>query len=86
MSSPAGRPVRGGVTAGGAGEVELRFTAKDADSAKRFAEAYDGLVGGDPFSQELRRSSKVVRDGEEVVVTARLTRALIERLVHNPNK
>jgi hypothetical protein len=77
---------RGGIRLGEAGEVELRFTANDADTAKRFLEAYEGLAGDDPLSQELRRSGKAVRDGEQVVVTARVTRALIERLAFNPNK
>lgn len=77
---------RGGIKVGETAEVELRFTAKDTDTAKRFLEAYERLADDDPFCQELRRSGKVVRDGEDLVVTARVTRALIDRLVSNPNK
>ncbi|MBO0700433.1 MAG: hypothetical protein J2P46_18695, partial [Zavarzinella sp.] len=35
---------RGGIKVGEAAEVELRFTAKDTDTAKRFLEAYEGLA------------------------------------------
>jgi hypothetical protein len=77
---------RGGVKIGEAAEVELRFTARDAEAAKQLVEAYESLVDDDRFCQELRRSSKVVRDGKEVVVTARVTRALLERLAFDPNK
>jgi hypothetical protein len=77
---------RGAVKIGEAAAVELRFTAKDADAAKQVVEAYERLADDDRFCQELRRASKVVRDGEDVVVTARVTRALIERLAFDPNK
>jgi hypothetical protein len=78
---------RGGIKEGEAAEVELRIAMKDADAAKELLKIYE--TGGgedDPFVKELRGSAKAVRDGDEVVITAKLTRAMIERLATRPNK
>jgi hypothetical protein len=78
---------RGGIKAGDAGEIELRFTARDADAAKELLKAYEeGGEEKDPFVRELRAAAKAVRDGDEVVVTGKLTRAMVERLGKRPNK
>lgn len=77
---------RGGIKAGGAAEIELRITAKDADAAKELLEAYQAGEENDPFVRELRSTAKAVRDGEDVVVTAKLTAAMADRLGTRPNK
>ena len=78
---------RGGFKAGEAAEFELRFTARDAEAAKELLKAYEGGGGEkDPFVQELRAASKAVRDGDDVIVTGKLTRAMVERLGKRPNK
>ena len=78
---------RGGFKMGDAAEFELRFTARDAGAATKLLKAYEAGGGGkEPFVGELRAASKAVRDGDEVVVTGRLTRAMVERLGKQPNK
>jgi hypothetical protein len=78
---------RGGIRTGEAGEVELRFTAKDADAAKELLKAYESVGGGlKPFFQEFRAGAKVLREGDEVILTARLTRATVELVGEKRNK
>ena len=78
---------RGGIRMGDAGEVELRFTARDTDAAKEFMKAYavvdDGLA---PFIKEFRASAKMVREGDDVIITASLTKAALERMGEKRNK
>jgi hypothetical protein len=78
---------RGGIRMGEAGEVELRFTATNADAAREALKAYE-VVDGDlpPFVKEFRAGTKVVREGAEVVVTGRLTRATVELVGEKRNK
>lgn len=78
---------RGGIRMGEAGEVELRFTAKDADAAKALVKAYNVVEGNlAPFVKEFRAGARVVREGDEVVVTARLTTATVELIGEKRNK
>jgi hypothetical protein len=78
---------RGGIKEGEVGEVELRITMKDADAARELLKVYEsGVEEDDPFVKELRGTAKAVRDGDEVVITAKLTRAMIERMATKPNK
>jgi hypothetical protein len=77
---------RGGIKVGSAAEIELRFSTKDAAAATEFLKIYEGLAKDDPVEEELHRSGKATRDGEDVVITARVTRALIERMTSKPNK
>lgn len=80
---------RGGIkeSKDGAGEVELRLTAKNADAAAELLKGYDQVEnGGERFVRDFRATAKAVRDGDEVVITAKLTPALVERLGESPNK
>jgi hypothetical protein len=78
---------RGAIKEGSPAEVELRVTMKDADAAKELLKVYeDAFKEKDPFVQEFRGTAKATRDGDEVVITSKLTRALIERLANRPNK
>src|SRR4051812_17760959 len=78
---------RGGIRMGEAGEVELRFTAKDSDAAKEFLKAYEAADDGiPPFVKEFRASARVVRKGAEVMVTAHLTKATVELVGEKRNK
>jgi len=77
---------RGGIKVGAAAEIELKFSAKDAAAATEFLKIYEGLVKDDPVEEELHRSGKATRDGEDVIITAKVTRALIERMTSKPNK
>jgi hypothetical protein len=78
---------KGGIKLGAAAEIELRFTNKDAATATEFLRIYEDLDRTDSFADELRRGSKAVRDGDDVVITARLTRAMIDELSSKkPNK
>jgi hypothetical protein len=78
---------RGGIRMGEAGEVELRFTAKDADAARELMKAYEVVDNRlKPFLEEFRASAKVVREGEEVILTARLTKATLELVGEKKNK
>ena len=78
---------RGGFKMGDAAEFELRFTCKDAEFAKKLMQAYEAGGGEkEPFGRELRAATKVVRDGDEVIVTGKLTRAMVELLGKRPNK
>jgi hypothetical protein len=77
---------RGGIKAGATAEIELRITAKDADTAKELLEAYENVEENDPFVKELRATAKAVRDGEDLIITAKLTAAMADRLGSRPNK
>ena len=78
---------RGGIKAADAAEFELRFTARDADAARELLKAYEGgEEEKDPFVRELRAATRAVRDGDDVIVTGKLTRAMVERLGKRPNK
>jgi hypothetical protein len=77
---------RGGIRAGSAAEIELRITAKDADTAKELLEAYERVEENDPLVKELRATAKAVRDGEDLTITAKLTAAMADRLGNRPNK
>jgi hypothetical protein len=78
---------RGGIKAGDAAEFELRFATRDTGSAREFLKAYaDTPKDTDPVVRELRQSTKAVRDGDDVILTGKVTRALIERLARDPNK
>jgi hypothetical protein len=78
---------RGGIKDGSPAEVELRVTMKDGDAAEDLLKVYEtGAAEKDPFVNEFRGTAKAVRDGDEVVITAKLTRAMIERLAVKPNK
>jgi hypothetical protein len=78
---------RGGIKLGVAAEIELRFTTKDAASANEFLKIYEDLDRTDSFADELRRNGKAARDGDDVVITARVTRAMIDQLSSKkPNK
>lgn len=78
---------RGGVKLGDAAEFEVRFTARDAEAARHLLKAYEGGdEEKDPFVRELRGATKAVRDGDDVIVTGKLTRATVELLGKRPNK
>jgi hypothetical protein len=78
---------RGGIKEGEVGEVELRVTMKDADAAGELLKLYEaGGEESDPFVKEFRGTAKAIRDGDEVVITAKLTRAMIEHMATKPNK
>jgi hypothetical protein len=77
---------RGGIKLGAAAEIELRFTTKDSATATEFLKIYEDLDRTDSFVDELRRGGKAARDGDDVVITARVTRAMIDRMVSKPNK
>ena len=77
---------RGGIKAGEAAEIELRISAQDADTAKELLQAYEAAEDNDPVVKELRATAKAVRDGEEVIITAKLTAAMADRLGNRPNK
>ena len=78
---------RGGMKAGDSGEIELRFTTKDADAAKELFKAYEsGDEEKEPFVRELRASGKAVREGDDVIVTGKLTPAMVAGLGNRPNK
>jgi hypothetical protein len=78
---------RGGIRMGEMGDVELRFAVKDADAAKAFLKTYeiveDRLA---PFIKEFRAGAKLVQDGDDVVLTARLTKATAELVLPKRNK
>jgi hypothetical protein len=77
---------RGGIRMGDVGEVELRFTAKDAAAAKELMTAYETMDDQPPFVKEFRAGAKVLRDKDEVVLTARLTKATLEQVREKRNK
>jgi hypothetical protein len=77
---------RGGIKEGDAAEIEIRVTLKDAAAAGELLKLYEGADNRDPFVRDLRASGKAVRDGDDVVVTAKLTPAMIELAKRNPNK
>jgi hypothetical protein len=77
---------RGGIKEGDVAEIELRITLKDAAAAAELLKLYEGADARDPFVRDLRASGKAVRDGDDVVVTAKLTPAMIELAKRNPNK
>jgi hypothetical protein len=78
---------RGAIEMGDAGEVELRFQARDADAAKELLKVYNTLDGElPPFVTGFRAEAKMVRDGDQVVVTARLTKAVAELVLPKRNK
>ena len=57
-----------------------------ADTAKAVVKSYEAGGESDAFLTELRKSAKAVRDGDDVVITARLARAMIEMLATDQNK
>ena len=77
---------RGGLKMGETGEIDVRITTKDGDAAKELLQLYEGPAEDDPFVKELRSTAKAVRDGDDVILTATLTRAMVERLGKMPNK
>jgi hypothetical protein len=77
---------RGGIKVGDVGEVELRITAKDADSAKEVLKLYEAGGSKEAFVIEMRKSAKAVRDGDDVIITGKITPAMIERLGNRANK
>jgi hypothetical protein len=77
---------RGGIKVGDTAEIELRITAKDADTAKELIQVYEVGDARDGFVVELRKSAKLVRDGDTVVITAKLTPAMVDRLGERANK
>jgi hypothetical protein len=77
---------RGAIKAGETAEIELRITTRDADTAKDLLEAYEAGDDKEPFVKELRSTAKAVRDGEDVIITAKLTAAMADRLGTRPNK
>jgi len=69
------------------GDVELRITTKDAAAAAELLKAYDVTDnGGEQFVKDFRAAAKAVRDGDDVVVTGKLTKAMIDLLATKPNK
>jgi hypothetical protein len=76
----------GGIKAGEAAEIELRITANDADTAKQLLQAYEAAEANDSFIRELRATAKAVRDGEDLIITAKVTAAMVDRLGTRPNK
>jgi hypothetical protein len=77
---------RGGIKEGDAAEIELRITLKDAAAAGELLKEYESADMRDAFVRDLRASGKAVRDGDDVVITAKLTPAMIELAKRNPNK
>jgi hypothetical protein len=77
---------RGGVKEGDAAEIEIRITLKDAAAAGELLKLYEQVDNRDPFVRDLRASGKAVRDGDDVVVTAKLTPGMIELAKRSPNK
>ncbi|HEX3148422.1 MAG TPA: hypothetical protein VHR66_10085 [Gemmataceae bacterium] len=77
---------RGGIREGDAGEVELRITTKDVDAAKELLKHYEEGNDPEPFVKDFRAAAKAVRDGDDVVITGKLTKGMIELLSSKPNK
>lgn len=77
---------RGGIREGDAGEVELRITTKNADAAKELLKLYEEGNDPEPFVKDFRAAAKGVRDGDDVVITGKLTKGMIELLSSKPNK
>jgi hypothetical protein len=78
---------RGGIRMGEAGDVELRFTATNAEAAREALKASEAVDGDlPPFVKEFRAGTKVVREGAEVILTARLTKAILELAGPKRNK
>jgi hypothetical protein len=77
---------RGEMKMGESAEIELRVTAMDAAAAKELVENYAGGEDKDPFIKELRSMAKAVREGDELIITAKLTPAIVGRLRRPPNK
>jgi hypothetical protein len=77
---------RGGIREGDAGEVELRITLKDADAAKELLKLYEAGDDPEPFVKDFRAAAKAVRDGDDLVITGKLTKGMIELLSSKPNK
>jgi hypothetical protein len=77
---------RGAIRLDGAAQVELRFTLKDAESAKDLLTRYEAGRADDDAVREWRSACKAVREGDEVIVTGKATRGLIDRLTTNQRK
>jgi hypothetical protein len=77
---------RGGIKEGDAAEIEVRITLKDATAAGELLKVYEGVDEKDRFVRELRASAKAVRDGDDVVITARMTPGMLELVTTKPNK
>jgi hypothetical protein len=77
---------RGGIKEGDTAEIQLRITLKDTAAAGELLKLFEGVETRDPFVRDLRASGKAVRDGDDVVVTAKLTPAMIELAKRSPNK
>ena len=78
---------RGGIRMGDTGEVELRLQARDTEAAKDLLKVYDTLDDRlPPFVSEFRSATKVVRDGDQVVLSAQLTKATAELVLPKRNK
>ena len=77
---------RGGIKEGDAAEIELRVTLKDAAAAGELLKVYEAVTDKDPFVRDLRASGKAARDGDEVVITAKLTPAMIDLARKGPEQ
>lgn len=77
---------RGAIGLDGGAHVELRFTLKDSDAAKELLNTYEKGRADDDVVREWRNACKAVRDGDEVIVTGKATRGLIDRLTTNQRK
>jgi hypothetical protein len=77
---------RGGIREGDSGEVELRVTTKNMEAANELLKLYDEGNDPEPFVKDFRAAAKAVRDGDDVVITGKLTKGMIELLSSKPNK
>ena len=78
---------RGGIKTGGElVEFELRITTRDADCARELLKIYEDPPKEDPVVREFRRNTTAMREGDEVVLKGKATRAMIDRLARDPNK
>jgi hypothetical protein len=77
---------RGGIKTGESAEFELRITTRDADTARELLKIYEDPPREDPVVREFRRNATAVREGDDVVLKGKATRAMIERLARDPNK
>jgi hypothetical protein len=77
---------RGAIKVGESADFELRITTRDADTARELLKIYDDPPREDPVVREFRRNATAEREGDDVVLKGKATRAMIERLARDPNK
>jgi hypothetical protein len=66
--------------------VEFRLRMKNADAAKELLKLYEADEPDDPAVKEWRAACKAVCKDDEVIISGKATRALVDRLITTPNK